>query len=86
MPVSREDAQRAREEARKQHQASGSASANGSKPGGSGHAKPAPSLVNAKAFIAGFTPPQYEIDGVLRRGCIYSLTGGTGHGKRSRSA
>jgi hypothetical protein len=46
-----------------------------------GEAKPAPALVTAKAFVSGFRPPQYEIDGLLRRGFVYSLTGGTGHGK-----
>jgi AAA domain len=44
---------------------------------------PAPTLVHAKVFVAGFTPPQYEIDGLLRRGCLYSVTAPTGHGKTS---
>jgi AAA domain len=46
-----------------------------------GEAKPGPALVTAKAFVSGFKPPQYEIDSLLRRGCIYSVTALTGHGK-----
>jgi AAA domain len=46
-----------------------------------GEAKPGPALVTAEAFVSGFKPPQYEIDGLLRRGCIYSVTALTGHGK-----
>jgi hypothetical protein len=58
------------------------AKANGA---GSDQAKPAPNLVTAKSFVAGFKPPQYEIDGLLRRGCVYSLTAPTGHGKTAIS-
>jgi hypothetical protein len=46
-----------------------------------GEAKPAPALVTAKAFVEGFRSPEYVVDGLLRRGCIYSLTGPTGFGK-----
>jgi hypothetical protein len=41
--------------------------------------------VPAKAFVGGFKPPQYEIDGLLQRGRIYSLTAPTGHGKTAVS-
>jgi hypothetical protein len=54
--------------------------AGASKPNGEDK-KPGPAIVTAKAFVAGFKPPQYEIDGLLRRGCIYSVTAPTGHGK-----
>jgi AAA domain len=40
-----------------------------------------PEIVTAKRFVAGFHPPQYEIDGLLQRGRIYSVTAPTGHGK-----
>jgi hypothetical protein len=32
-------------------------------------------------FVAGFTPPDYLIDGIIQRGFIYSFTGMTGAGK-----
>ena len=35
------------------------------------------------AFITGFTPPDYLIDGILQRRFIYALTGRTGEGKTS---
>ena len=38
-------------------------------------------VVPSGAFIAGFTPPDYLIDGVLQRRFIYSMTGATGAGK-----
>jgi hypothetical protein len=44
-------------------------------------AKTAPFLVTAKAFVAGFKSPEYLIDGLIRRGALYSLTALTGHGK-----
>jgi hypothetical protein len=50
-----------------------------------GEAKPAPALVTAKAFVAGFKSPEYAIDGLIRRGCLYSLTAPTGHGKTAVS-
>ena len=56
----------------------------GTKPNsaGNGEAKSGPpAIVSAKAFVADFTPPQYEIDGLLQRGRLYSLTAPTGHGK-----
>jgi AAA domain len=56
----------------------------GAKPDGS-VSRPPPTLVTARAFVAGFKPPQYEIDGLLRRGCLYSLTAPTGHGKTAVS-
>jgi hypothetical protein len=46
-----------------------------------GNAGRPPTIVSMRRFIEGFKPPQYEIDGLLRRGCIYTLTGPTGHGK-----
>lgn len=38
-------------------------------------------LLSAAEFVAGFTPPQYLIDGMIQRGYLYSLTAKTGHGK-----
>jgi hypothetical protein len=40
-----------------------------------------PLLLNAAQFVAGFTPPEYLIDGIMQRGYLYSLTARTGHGK-----
>jgi hypothetical protein len=40
-----------------------------------------PRIVSFREFIASFTPPQYEIDGLIQRGRIYSVTAPTGHGK-----
>jgi AAA domain len=59
------------------------ATSGASKPTGNGEAKAAtpPVIVPTKKFVTGFVPPQYEIDGLLRRGCLYSLTAPTGHGK-----
>jgi hypothetical protein len=41
----------------------------------------APKLVSFAEFVRSFVPPQYEIDGLLQRGRIYSVTAPTGHGK-----
>src|SRR5262249_46939721 len=59
--------------------------ANGAVPAAAGEPSrptPAPPLIQSSAdFVAGFTPPDYLLDGVLQRGFIYSLTGRTGSGK-----
>jgi hypothetical protein len=51
-----------------------------SKGKGNSQAQP-PALVHFEAFIAGFQAPEYAIDGLIRRGALYSLTAPTGHGK-----
>lgn len=43
--------------------------------------KPLPLILTATQFVAGFTPPDYLIDGIAQRGYLYSLTARTGHGK-----
>jgi replicative DNA helicase len=43
--------------------------------------QPLPKLMSKRDFLAGFTPPDFLIDGVLQRRFLYSLTGGTGHAK-----
>jgi len=40
-----------------------------------------PVLLSSAAFVAGFVPPDYLLDGVLQRRFLYSFTGMTGHGK-----
>ena len=40
-----------------------------------------PTLVTAEAFVSGFVPPAYTIDGLVQSGRLYSVTGPTGHGK-----
>jgi hypothetical protein len=40
-----------------------------------------PAVFSKRDFIAGFTPPDYLIDGIIQRGYLYGLTGATGHGK-----
>jgi hypothetical protein len=40
-----------------------------------------PVMLSSSAFIAGFVPPDYLMDGVLQRRFLYSFTGPTGHGK-----
>jgi hypothetical protein len=40
-----------------------------------------PLLLSAAQFVAGFTPPEYLIDGIMQRGYLYALTARTGHGK-----
>ena len=42
-------------------------------------------LVPIAAFLEGFTPPDYVVDGILQRGYLYSLTARTGHGKTAIS-
>lgn len=44
-----------------------------------------PLILSASAFVAGFSPPEYLIDGMLQRGYLYSLTARTGHGKTAVS-
>ncbi|MBG0797560.1 AAA family ATPase [Methylocystis sp. L43] len=38
-------------------------------------------ILSSAQFVAGFTPPDYFIDGVCQRGFLYSLTAATGAGK-----
>jgi len=38
-------------------------------------------IVTSKAFLNGFVPPDYLIEGILQRRFIYALTGKTGSGK-----
>jgi hypothetical protein len=40
-----------------------------------------PLILTSAQFVAGFTPPQYLIDGIVQRGYLYSVTARTGHGK-----
>lgn len=47
--------------------------------------KPLPLLLSAAQFVAGFTPPEYLVDGIMQRGYLYSLTARTGHGKTAVS-
>jgi hypothetical protein len=47
--------------------------------------QPLPRLLTAAQFVAGFTPPEYLIDGIMQRGYLYSLTARTGHGKTAVS-
>jgi hypothetical protein len=44
-----------------------------------------PLVVTAAEFVAGFVPPVYTVDGVLRRGCLYALTARMNHGKTAVS-
>jgi hypothetical protein len=47
-----------------------------------GDGKTAPPLLQSSAqFIAGFTPPDYVVSGVLQRSFLYAMTGKTGAGK-----
>lgn len=43
--------------------------------------KPSPLILSSAAFVAGFVPPDYLIDGLLQRRFAYSFTGQTGSGK-----
>ncbi|MDL2398427.1 AAA family ATPase [Rhizobium mayense] len=43
--------------------------------------KPYHGLATSSAFINGMTPPDYLVDGLVQRGCAYTLTGNTGHCK-----
>jgi hypothetical protein len=54
---------------------------NAAPPKADGDGKPLPLILTAEQFIAGFTPPDYLIDGMMQRGYLYSLTARTGHGK-----
>ncbi len=38
-------------------------------------------LLSSAAFVEGFTSPDYTLDGILRRGWLYTLTAPTGSGK-----
>jgi hypothetical protein len=38
-------------------------------------------VLSKGAFISGFVPPDYLLDGILQRRFVYSLTAQTGHGK-----
>ena len=38
-------------------------------------------VVSSDAFVRGFTPPDYILDGIIQRGFLYSLTAPTGAGK-----
>jgi hypothetical protein len=47
----------------------------------SGQARSKRLLLSSAAFIDGFRPPDYLIDGILQRGFLYSFTAPTGTGK-----
>lgn len=54
--------------------------------GGEQQSNSAPSgltIKSSKEFVAGFTPPDYIVDGLLQERFLYSLTGATGAGKTS---
>jgi len=38
-------------------------------------------ILSSRDFVAGFTPPDYVVDGILMRRFFYSLTALTGAGK-----
>ena len=40
-----------------------------------------PAILDAPAFLATFTMPDYLIDGIIQRGRLHALTSPTGHGK-----
>jgi hypothetical protein len=42
-------------------------------------------IQTAAQFVAGFTPPNYLVGGMIQRGYLYSLTARTGHGKTAVS-
>lgn len=45
-------------------------------------ARPRSFLILSKAeFLAGWVPPDYQIDGIMQKSFIYALTGPTGHAK-----
>jgi RecA-family ATPase len=46
-----------------------------------GRRKPFKGLVSSAAFLAGMTPPDYLVHGLIMRGGTYTLTGNTGHCK-----
>ena len=43
--------------------------------------RPGKLILTGAEFVAGFTPPDYLIHGILQRGYLYSMTARTGHGK-----
>jgi hypothetical protein len=43
--------------------------------------QPLPLILTAKEFLAHFIPPDYLVDGMLRKSYLISLTARTGHGK-----
>ena len=43
--------------------------------------EPLPAILSAAAFMAGFEPPDYILDGIVQRGRLFALTSPTGHGK-----
>lgn len=45
------------------------------------HAGQAWAMQSTAAFVAGFVPPEYIVDGVIQRGRLYTLTAPTGSGK-----
>ena len=51
------------------------------KPGAPAADRPPPALIYAKAFVAGYTAPEYLIDGIVQRGRLYSTHRMTSHGK-----
>jgi len=46
---------------------------------------PYPGIVSSADFLAGFTPPDYHLDGIAQAGFLYALTAGTGTGKTAVS-
>ena len=49
---------------------------------GGSRARWAPSrILSGRDFMATFTPPDYIIDGIVQRGCLYACTAVTAHGK-----
>ncbi len=40
-----------------------------------------PLVKTQRTFLSGFVPPDYIVDGLMKRGFLYSLTGATGAGK-----
>jgi hypothetical protein len=50
-------------------------------PGKSHHADDDLGVLSSAEFVAGFSPPDYLVDGIVQRGRIYSNTGQTGAGK-----
>jgi hypothetical protein len=42
---------------------------------------PFPGILSSGAFVGGFAPPDYLVDGIVQSGFLYSITGQTGSGK-----
>lgn len=42
---------------------------------------PFPGILSSAAFVGGFSPPDYLVDGIIQSGFLYSITGQTGSGK-----